>query len=364
MNLHGDEPEFEQLPVLYQRWVEELLPAGIPREREATCLDCAMCSHHAPRLDSGIGFYNKATKCCTYFPDIPNFLAGRAVAHDNPGAAALRAMIENDSDLRGKASMRAIQPNAKFATVYAHHHKEGFGRDPELLCPYAIEKDSDTGPLCGIWQQRNSVCSTWFCKHGRGLTGTRFWQAVQGLFGSLEWGLSWWAIAEVLDEPAEVFSLGEARVNEGNRIALRPDAWRHWKGSRISFYEACADHVERLSAREAISIAGMDARLYQTELGTRFHQLVAGEAPERLRTAAFSILNQEGQRATLQALNCSEPVQAPAMLVPLLRHFDGRPTGEVLEEIREETRIRLDPKLLRRLFDFGILVDAAGAPTA
>ena len=330
MSSHGVVPAFEQLPVLYQRWVEELLPAGISWEREATCLDCAMCSHHAPHLDRGIGFYNKATKCCTYFLDIPNFLAGRAVANDNPGAAALRSIIAKDGDMPGKASMRAVQPNA----------------------------------LCGIWQQRNSVCSTWFCKHGRGTPGARFWQSVQGLFSSLGWGLSWWAITEVVDEPAEVLSIGEVRVNEANPMALRPDAWRHWKGSRISFCEACADRVERRSAREAIAIAGMDARLFQTQMGTRFQQRVTGEAADRLRTVPFSYLYQEAQRATLQALSCSEPVQAPAMLVPLLRFFHGRPTGEVLEEIREATRIRLDPKLLCRLFDFGILIDAAEAPPA
>ncbi len=357
-------PEFEQLPLLYQRWVEELLPAGIPREREATCLDCAMCSHHAPHLESGIGFYNRSTKCCTYFPDLPNFLAGRAAANDNPGGAALRSIIENENDTRGTATMRAVQPNAKWATVYAHHHKDGFGRDPEMLCPYAIEKDSETGPLCGIWQQRNSVCSTWFCKHGRGTTGTRFWRAVQGLFGSLEWSLSWWAIAEVLERPDAVVSVGEPRVNDLNRITLRRDAWEHWRGSRLDFYNACADRVESLSAMEAITIAGMDARLFHMELGTRFEELRSGHVPDRLHIAPYNILKQDDQRSTLQALTCTEPLQAPAVLLPLLRYFDGRPTDEVLEEIREETRIRLDPGLLRRLYDFGILEKASGTHPA
>ena len=233
-----------------------------------------------------------------------------------------------------------------------------------MLCPFAIEKDSETGPLCGIWQQRNSVCSTWFCKHGRGNTGTRFWLAVQGLFASLEWSLSWWAICQILEKPDAVVSVGEPRMNELNRMTLRPDAWKHWRGTRLDFYNACADRVEAITALEAIEIAGMDARLFHLELGTRFGNLLSGDVPDRLNAAAFNVLNQDEQRSTLQALSCTEPLQAPAVLLPLLRYFDGRPTDEVLEEIREETRIRLDPKLLRRLYDFGILEKAAGTPRA
>ncbi len=350
-----DVQEFEQLPVLYQRWATELLPSGIPREREASCLDCAMCTRSAAPLDSGMGYYNRATKCCTYFPDLPNFLAGRAADQDNPGGAALRSIIENENDTRGTASMRAVQPNAKWATVYAHHHKDGFGRDPEMLCPYAIEKDSETGPLCGIWQQRNSVCSTWFCKHERGITGTRFWRAVQGFFASLEWGLSWWAIAEVLEQPEAVVSVGEPRVNDLNRITLRRNAWEHWPGSRLAFYRACAARVESLSAQEAIAITGMDARLFHLELNSRFAELLSTAVPERMSTAPYNILSQDEHRSTLQALTCTEPLQAPTVLLPLLRYFDGRPTEAVLASIREDTRIRLDPGLVRRLYDFGIL---------
>lgn len=347
--------EVESLPVLYQRWADELLPEGIPRESQATCLDCAMCTGCAPETDPAFGYYNRATKCCTYFPDLPNFLAGRAALQENPGAAALRAIIENERDRRGTASLRAVQPSAKIATIYAGHHKEGFGRDPDMLCPFAIEADSETGPLCGIWQQRNSVCSTWFCKHERGLNGTRFWQALQGLFGALEWSLSWWAIHQVLEHPERAISVGPLETNRPHRMSLKPDAWRQWPGNRLDFYLRCAEAVEALSCREAIEIAGMDARLFATELATRYQILRNLDPPERLRVAPFNILRQDGNRATLQSLSCSEPLEAPALLIQLVPAFDGRPVTEVLDAIHRETRIKLDPRLVRRLYDFGIL---------
>ena len=96
----SDQAEFEQLPDLYQRWVEALLPEGIPREGQATCFNCTMCHKGDAAPDEGVGFFNPVTKCCTYFPDVPNFLVGRAIAVDTPGAAALRAFVDSGSGTR------------------------------------------------------------------------------------------------------------------------------------------------------------------------------------------------------------------------------------------------------------------------
>lgn len=356
-----DVPEIELLPDLYQRWVDELLPGGIPREREASCLDCAMCPGEGAVVDGGPDFYNPATKCCTYFPKLPNFLVGRAFAHDNPGAAALRAFLEGDAYGAATVSMRGVQPSAQMVTLYANHHNEIFGRDAQMLCPYAIEADTPEGPLCGIWKQRNAVCSTWFCKHVKGATGVTFWHTLQGLFSKLERALSWWAIAQVLPEPHRAISLAAVDVNSPIDITLRDDAWSLWDGPRTAFFEACADRVETLSAREALDIAGIEARLHQGELDTRYQALRATEPPTRLRTTPFQILQQDGKRATLQSRSCKEAFDVPAILLQLLHHFDGRPTEETLEAIRTETRVRLEPGLVRRLYDFGILETVPGS---
>ena len=58
------------LPPLYQRWVAEILDE-IPAEPEATCLDCPMVSRSGEQ--EGV-FFNPVTKCCTYRPNLPNYL--------------------------------------------------------------------------------------------------------------------------------------------------------------------------------------------------------------------------------------------------------------------------------------------------
>lgn len=361
MTMPESQPEFEQLPTLYQRWVARWLPDGIPREQNATCMDCAMCAVESAPPGTDIGFYERSVKCCSYFPDVPNFLVGRALAGDNPGAAALRAFIDGN-DERFVATLRQVHPNTKLSVLYDSHGKQGFGRDKDLLCPYAFTLDESTGPLCGIWGQRNGVCSTFFCKHGKGQRGFQFWQTLRGLLTTLEWSLSWWAIAEILERPEAAYTAGASRVSDRNGLALLPDAWRHWTGSRSAFYEACAARVESLSPDDVIALAGTDARLYLGELKGRYSDMVDTEPPARLRAAPFNVLHQDGARATVQALTCAEPFEAPAALLPLLRFFEGRPTETTLGSILEEQRVRLDPKLVRRLYDFGILELAPEAP--
>ena len=57
-----------------------------------------------------------------------------------------------------------------------------------------------------------------------------------------------------------------------------------------------------------------------------------------------------------------DPLELPRLLVDVLPYFDGRPTVEALRRIRAGRRVNVQPGLVRRLVDFGVLVDM-GAPT-
>src|SRR4051795_2370550 len=75
------------LPPLFARWLDELGAGPLPDEREATCSDCAMCSDD-PQADGE--FFDRATKCCTYIPELFNFLVGRVLADDSEDPVARR----------------------------------------------------------------------------------------------------------------------------------------------------------------------------------------------------------------------------------------------------------------------------------
>jgi hypothetical protein len=52
-----------------------------------------------------------------------------------------------------------------------------------------------------------------------------------------------------------------------------------------------------------------------------------------------------------------DPVEMPTELIALLAHFDGSPVDDVRRRVREQSGIALDDGLLRKLVDFGILIE-------
>src|SRR5438034_10877336 len=84
------------LPPLYAAWMDQLLAGPIPPESEATCHDCAMCNQGTEASSpNGPGYYfSPQTKCCTYLPELHNFLVGRILSDDDPASATGRATVE------------------------------------------------------------------------------------------------------------------------------------------------------------------------------------------------------------------------------------------------------------------------------
>jgi hypothetical protein len=64
----------------------ELLGGIIPRESRASCDNCAMCAvggagqQSAPRAY----FFDPLVKCCSFVPDLPNFLVGGILSDADP----------------------------------------------------------------------------------------------------------------------------------------------------------------------------------------------------------------------------------------------------------------------------------------
>ena len=84
----------ESLPPLYAGWLVQLLGETIPREERATCSACAMCARSGQEGTSKDYFFNPATKCCIYDPNLPNFLVGRILSDKDPAAETGRASLE------------------------------------------------------------------------------------------------------------------------------------------------------------------------------------------------------------------------------------------------------------------------------
>lgn len=206
------------LPRHHARWLGQLVgELELPAERRATCRDCAMCLPTAPTR------YSSETKCCTFLPQLTNFLVG-ALIRERP------ALIEaGPRQLRTPAGMIARPgQQARYDAMVA---RDGFGREPAMRCPYYAEASGD----CTIWSAREAQCSTWFCAHDHGERGRALWQAVLAWLRLVEAALARWCVVE------RGLSLALAGGDDA-------EAWGHWWGREGEFYLACADAVDGLDA--------------------------------------------------------------------------------------------------------------------
>ena len=78
--------------------------------------------------------------------------------------------------------------------------------------------------------------------------------------------------------------------------------------------------------------------------------------PERLTVGQLQTAPAGRERVLVTTYNPYDPLELPRLLVEVLGYFDGSPTRDALERIRAERSINVQPSLVRRLVDFGVLV--------
>lgn len=353
------------LPPLYAAWVDELLQGQIPQETEATCHDCAMCSELKDQGTSGY-FFRPDTKCCTYVPDLPNFLVGRLLSDTDPRLAAGKASVEVRLDGGVGVTPRGLGRSRVQGLLYTQGFGTAFGRNRTLRCPHYLEEE---GGLCGIWLHRNAICATWFCKHVRGAVGDRFWKRLVQLLCAVEGALTRWCALELGVESEALACLFPPPRAPGHPDPLEPseiDAvvdpakyrglWGNWWGREREFYERSGRLVKPLSWAKIISIAGPEVRLYARLTLEAYEALVSPEMPDQLVAAPLQITPMGKQTSRVMTYSPYDPLEVSKAVLDLLPFFDGRPIKDVLKRIQKEKRIRLEKDLIRKLVDFQILI--------
>lgn len=234
------------------------------------------------------------------------------------------------SDLAG--DLLGLEQPPTFRLLYENTAAKSFGRSRSLRCPHYLEAE---GGRCGIWKHRASVCATWFCKHARGATGMRFWQAVHQLLSSIEGALSRWCVLE-----------------------LDVGVWEDWHGREAEFYRECARRVNGLAWDDLVAISGPDTRILARLVQAAYSALISGEIPGRLKAGPLHLVRMDGKSCRIWAHSGADPLDIPRALMDALPYFEGRTTAQALGAIETEEHLRLDPALVRRLVDFEILVQA------
>lgn len=347
------------LPILYERWIASVLDAPSPSESRATCAECAMCPGPDGAMLPAAYPFRPDTKCCTYEPVIPNFLAGGILGEDegDVGRRTLGARIE-----ARRATPLGLYANWRMRTKW---DGQAHGRSGQHRCPHFVVD----GGACSIWRHRPHACATYFCKHERGRRGLVFWTAVGRLLKLCEEALAAWCVLESeLPVPAQELMLIELERDPADPTSTQDvfgevdeaayaKMWGDWLGREGEFYAACAARVADLSWSDVLRIAGPDVAL-AANVVRRGHALLGStELPERLRLGTWSVLGANPGAVTVQTHSPTDPISIDLAVLSVLHKVDGRRTDEVLADVEGELGVPLPPEALRVLTDFGVFVD-------
>lgn len=350
----------QNLPMLsapYGGWVAEVLGAVAPEESRATCDSCAM--RPAPGVEQLPGSieFDASTKCCTYYPELPNFVVGNILNDKTaPGRSVLK---ERFAAGIGVTPFGVMRPPV-YQTLYQHGlNGDMFGRATSMKCPF-LQPDL----RCGIWAHRESTCLTWFCKYERGLNGKRFWTALKALLDTAERHLVHWCVVQldIGDQALDLLFAQRAAEttaqltrkqldNQGDRQQLKT-MWGRWAGNEMEFYRECARLVGTMRWADVLRHGGPDLLAWERLVKSAYQKMTSTVIPEHVASGKFVVLGSTSKGAVVQTYTNADLVEVSSQTLATLPRFEGRPSSEVAAEAG------LDEAELRKLLDFEILIPA------
>ena len=298
----------------------------------------------------GIQFHS-ASKCCTYIPDLPNYLIGAIFRDPDPGFAEMKAVVKRE--LQSHLIVTPLGANSpdEYSAVYARN-VDSFGQNVSLRCPFYVEA---TGG-CGIWNHRNSTCTTWFCRFVRGSVGVIFWKYVDQLLGGLEKVLTDWCILNLGFGPDDLQLLFPPQPT-GRNLTVLQATWGPWKGREMEFFKECSLMVEALSWQEVLALGGTETHINARLTHLSYQKLMSKEVQPFLRAGVWKNIKQVNENVyRIWSYNRYDPFDLPRSVLDALPYFNGRVTNEVVRTIEQERGLNLEASYIRKLTDFGVLV--------
>jgi hypothetical protein len=214
---------------------------------------------------------------------------------------------------------------------------------------------------------------TWFCKHARGHKGYNFWRnALEPLFKHLESALAFWCLTQI-DLPDENLEHTIRSANRKRHPDFTPEMldetvdadaqralWGPWTGHETEFYRECGRLVSALSAQEVLAIGGPEAMIRLRLLRKAYDALISPDLPLVVQPGRFSIHPLGDGNVQVVSYSSYDPLVLPLDILKLLPYFSGCTVDEALQAIKQKTEFEMEPGLVGKLTDFGILVDVKG----
>tara|TARA_B100000965_G_scaffold387414_1_gene390717 strand:+ start:378 stop:1439 length:1062 start_codon:yes stop_codon:yes gene_type:complete len=341
----------KDLPTLYRNFLPDFFQKRIPEEQFATCNNCSMVCKGKDISKLSDKPFNEKYKCCTYHPSLPNYLIGGAlIDQSQKGRHLLKSKIKE------KVAVTPFGLPAPGDYLALYDKKSGaFGNSRKLLCPYFLE---DSGQ-CGIWQYRESVCSTYFCKTVAGAKGKMFWEALNSYlryiqnclveYTVIKAGLDITFISEFTRSLKAVTpsTLDKLPIPDDDYQAL----WENWAGREEEFFVWAYNEVSDLSMHDFQKIVGVREEVLLKGLVKSRSSMI--DIPERLETRLEWQPRVDSPTQNINFKSIDTNFDMPSKV---LKAFDGkRTTTEIIKTLDSEEDIELDPDFVLTLYHYDIL---------
>lgn len=346
-------------PEIYRGVFPAFMETPIPDEVHATCDDCAMCSK-SENVDPGQAFFSAQTKCCTYFPSLPNYLVGGLLRDDDSALEEGRRRVRARIDQRIGIAPRGVLAPRKYDLLYRSSQNSFFGASTSMICPY-YEQDSGG---CTVWRFREAVCSTFFCKYVKGADGRSFWQAVKTYVTTVEQSLVNYTLLQLGFDADAILRADPQKLTKAELeevTDLTPEyrkLWGSWLGREEELYCTCAEIVEGLSREDFGRIGGVEADIKLKRVKTRHAKASNPRLPPLLqRNPGLRVTRGPTDEYMVVSFSGNQPSRMASQVYECLEYFDGRRmVDDVVEQLKAERDVTLSVELLTKLYQFRILV--------
>lgn len=220
------------------------------QETKATCESCIQ----VPR-------YENHLKCCTFHPFLPNYLVGKILLDEKRSPSFITNILKHKISNRVFALPLGVTAPISYQVEFNQYKDEKFGKNPDWLCPYYdLNKQN-----CGIWRNRGSVCTSFYCESSKGKKGKLFWEKSLDYLSYVEMALAEEALVNLdfsplqISEQVEFLNRKSATekelMNDFLDLKLDKKIWNHYE-DKEAFYIQCYELVEKMSRKDTDVLLG------------------------------------------------------------------------------------------------------------
>lgn len=347
------------LPPIYSHLFNAFFDRPKVEEHRAECASCSMCDKGVPS-PVPMEFFDPTTKCCTFWPILPNFLVGAILADESPELAEGKRRVQKL--MEGRIGVRPMWlDRPRKLSVLMANYGDAFGRAKSLRCPYFNLETPEAA--CTIWKHRETVCHTYYCRYSGGMRGFDYWTALRTYLSFVQHMLARSAMKAV-DPTVVEPQLKELMPTPEDMDDLPPKDYESWWGSWVGreqeFYVRCHEWVQKISPADFAKNVDQtkDGQRILADLIAKYDALEAKILPKTLVKNGRMREQHVGDKVVVTSYHRYDSFAIDKDLFEVVGQIKADQTLEQnLERMKRDDGVELAPELVEFLYAAGVLVE-------